>query len=150
MTPIRVADTPGFVVNRIARPFYLEALRIVEAGGRPREVDAALRGEGFRIGPLELADLIGMDVNLAVSESLFERSYYQPRFRPSTLQRSMVEAGLLGRKSGRGFYDYGDEGQGETQEEGPLFSANRSVGNHGAWKSFWLRWLGIYASWSRP
>ena len=117
-TPIRVSDTPGFVVNRVARPFYLEALRIVEAGGRPEEVDAALRDEGFRMGPLELADLIGMDVNLAVSESLFERSYYQPRFRPSTLQRSMVEAGLLGRKSGRGFYDYGNEGQGETLEGG--------------------------------
>ena len=117
-TPIRVSDTPGFVVNRVARPFYLEALRIVEAGGRPGEVDAALRGEGFRMGPLELADLIGMDVNLAVSESLFERSYYQPRFRPSTLQRSMVEAGLLGRKSGRGFYDYANEGQGGTQEKG--------------------------------
>ncbi len=117
-TPIRVSDTPGFVVNRVARPFYLEALRIIEAGGKPREVDAALRAEGFRMGPLELADLIGMDVNLAVSESLFERSYYQPRFRPSTLQRSMVEAGLLGRKSGRGFYDYGPEGQDEAGDGG--------------------------------
>ncbi len=113
-TPIRVSDTPGFVVNRVARPFYLEALRMVEAGGKPGEVDVALRGAGFRMGPLELADLIGMDVNLAVSESLFERYYYAPRFRPSFLQRSMVEAGTLGRKSGRGFYDYGGEGQGET------------------------------------
>jgi 3-hydroxybutyryl-CoA dehydrogenase len=117
-TPIRVSDTPGFVVNRVARPFYLEALRIVEAGGEAREVDAALRDAGFRMGPLELADLIGMDVNLAVSESLFERSYYQPRFRPSVLQRSMVEAGLLGRKSGRGFYDYGAEGRDESGDGG--------------------------------
>ena len=117
-TPIRVSDTPGFVVNRVARPFYLEALRIVEAGGEAREVDAALRDAGFRMGPLELADLIGMDVNLAVSESLFERSYYQPRFRPSVLQRSMVEAGLLGRKSGRGFYDYGAEGGDESGDGG--------------------------------
>ncbi len=114
-TPIRVSDTPGFVVNRVARPFYLEALRLVEAGDEPEKVDAAIRGAGFRMGPLELADLIGMDVNLAVSESLFERYYYQPRFRPSHLQRSMVDAGLLGRKSGRGFYDYGAEDQGETR-----------------------------------
>jgi 3-hydroxybutyryl-CoA dehydrogenase len=104
--PIQVSDTPGFVVNRVARPFYLEALKLVEAGGEPEQVDAAIRGAGFRMGPLELADLIGMDVNLAVSESLFERSYYQPRFRPSPLQRSMVEAGLLGRKTGQGFYKY--------------------------------------------
>ncbi|HEX2728714.1 MAG TPA: 3-hydroxyacyl-CoA dehydrogenase NAD-binding domain-containing protein, partial [Rubrobacteraceae bacterium] len=108
-TPIRVSDTPGFVVNRVARPFYLEALRIVEAGGEPEQVDAAIREAGFRMGPMQLADLIGNDINLAVSESLFERYYFQPRFRPSYLQRSMVEAGLLGRKSGRGFYDYGSE-----------------------------------------
>src|SRR5215216_4789544 len=113
-TPIRVSDTPGFVVNRVARPFYLEALRLVEAGGEPEQIDAAIRGAGFRMGPLQLADLIGHDVNLAVSESLFERYYYQPRFRPSHLQRSMVEGGLLGRKSGRGFYDYGEEEQGQT------------------------------------
>ncbi len=117
-TPIRVADTPGFVVNRVARPFYLEALRLVEARHDPAQVDAAIREAGFRMGPLQLADLIGMDVNLAVSESLFERYYYHPRFRPSHLQRSMVEAGLLGRKSGRGFYDYGDEEQKEAVEEG--------------------------------
>jgi len=115
-TPIRVSDTPGFVVNRVARPFYLEALRLVEAGGRPEQIDASVRDVGFRMGPLELADLIGNDVNLAVSESLFERYYYQPRFRPSHLQRSMVEGGLLGRKSGRGFYDYGEEGKVEEVE----------------------------------
>jgi 3-hydroxybutyryl-CoA dehydrogenase len=115
-TPIRVSDTPGFIVNRVARPFYLEALRLVEEGVEPGRIDAAIRGAGFRMGPLELADLIGHDVNLAVSESLFERYYYQPRFRPSHLQRSMVEAGLLGRKSGRGFYDYGAEKQEEVGE----------------------------------
>ena len=75
-TPIEVSDTPGFVVNRVARPFYLEALRLVEAGGDPEQVDAAIRGAGFRMGPLQLAALIGMDINLAVSESLYERSYY--------------------------------------------------------------------------
>ncbi len=118
-TPVRVSDTPGFIVNRVARPFYLEALRIVEAGGEPAAVDAAVRGAGFRMGPLELADLIGHDINLAVSESLFERYYYQPRFRPSHLQRSLVEAGTLGRKTGRGFYEYSsEEGEaaGETTE----------------------------------
>lgn len=71
------------------------------------------------MGPLELADLIGNDVNLAVSESLFERYYYQPRFRPSHLQHSMVEGGLLGRKSGRGFYDYGEEGKVEREAVEP-------------------------------
>jgi 3-hydroxybutyryl-CoA dehydrogenase len=109
-TPVRVSDTPGFIVNRVARPFYLEALRIVESGADPGRVDAKIREAGFKMGPLELADLIGQDVNLSVSESLFERYYYQPRFRPSYLQRSMVEAGELGRKSGRGFYDYAGEG----------------------------------------
>ena len=115
-TPIRVSDTPGFVVNRVARPFYLEALRLVEAGGEPGPIDAAIRGAGFRMGPLQLADLIGNDVNLTVSESLFERYYYHPRFRPSYLQRSMVEGGLLGKKSGRGFYDYGAEKTGEDND----------------------------------
>lgn len=114
-TPVRVSDTPGFIVNRVARPFYLEALRVVESGGDPGRVDAAVREAGFRMGPLELADLIGHDVNLSVSESLFERYYYQPRFRPSYLQRSMVEAGTLGRKTGRGFYGYaGEEGTGDA------------------------------------
>jgi 3-hydroxybutyryl-CoA dehydrogenase len=117
-TPIRVSDTPGFVVNRVARPFYLEALRLVEAGGEPGPIDAAIRGVGFRMGPLQLADLIGNDVNLTVSESLFERYYYHPRFRPSYLQRSMVEGGLLGRKSGRGFYDYSAEMTVEDNEIG--------------------------------
>jgi 3-hydroxybutyryl-CoA dehydrogenase len=118
-TPIRVSDTPGFVVNRVARPFYLEALRLVEAGGKPGQIDAAIRGAGFRMGPLQLADLIGNDVNLTVSESLFERYYYHPRFRPSYLQRSMVEGGLLGRKSGRGFYDYSAEKTAEDNDIEP-------------------------------
>ena len=117
-TPICVSDTPGFVVNRVARPFYLEALRPVEAGGEPGLIDAAIGGSGFRMGPLQLADLIGNDVNLTVSESLFERYYYHPRFRPSYLQRSMVEGGLLGRKSDRGFYDYGAEKTVEDNEIG--------------------------------
>jgi 3-hydroxybutyryl-CoA dehydrogenase len=116
-TPVRVSDTPGFIVNRVARPFYLEAMRLVEAGGEPAQVDAAIRGAGFRMGPLELADLIGHDINLAVSESLYERSYGQPRFRPSLVQRSLVEAGLLGRKTGQGFYDYGSSPNNGEEEQ---------------------------------
>jgi 3-hydroxybutyryl-CoA dehydrogenase len=118
-TLVRVSDTPGFIVNRVARPFYLEALRIVESGGDPGRVDAKTREAGFRMGPLELADLIGNDVNLSVSESLFERYYYPPRFRPSYLQRSMVEAGELGRKSGQGFYDYAGNGGSRDGGEEP-------------------------------
>lgn len=110
-TPIVARDLPGFVVNRVARPFYLEALRLVEAGAAAVQVDAALRGLGFPMGPCELMDLIGLDVNLATSESLWQRSYGQPRFRPSSLQRGMVDAGLLGRKTGQGFYHYGDTSQ---------------------------------------
>ena len=127
-TPVRVADTPGFIVNRVARPFYLEALRIVESGGDPERIDAEMREAGFRMGPLELADLIGQDVNLSVSESLFERYYYQPRFRPSYLQRSMVEAGQLGRKTGRGFYDYdGEQGTDNNGKEPPEDVALRII-----------------------
>src|SRR5215211_7457555 len=118
-TPVRVSDTPGFIVNRVARPFYLEALRIVESGGDPGRVDAEIREAGFRMGPLELADLIGHDVNLSVSESLFQRYYYPPRFRPSYVQRSMVEAGEFGRKSGRGFYDYAGDGGARNSGEEP-------------------------------
>ncbi|ABG04720.1 3-hydroxyacyl-CoA dehydrogenase [Rubrobacter xylanophilus DSM 9941] len=116
-TPVRVSDTPGFIVNRVARPFYLEALRLAETGESPARIDASLRERGFRMGPLELADLIGQDVNLAVSESLFRRYYCHPRFRPSHLQRSMFEAGLLGRKTGRGFYAYGPNGRAQQEED---------------------------------
>ena len=127
-TPVRVSDTPGFIVNRVARPFYLEALRLVESGSDPGRVDAKLREAGFRMGPLELADLIGHDVNLSVSESLFERYYYPPRFRPSYLQRAMVEAGELGRKSGRGFYDHtGDGGARDGGNEPPEDVALRVI-----------------------
>jgi 3-hydroxybutyryl-CoA dehydrogenase len=118
-TPVRVSDTPGFIVNRVARPFYLEALRIVESGADPGKVDAQIREAGFRMGPLELADLIGHDINLSVSESLFERYYYPPRFRPSYLQRSMVEAGDLGKKSGRGFYDHNGDGSARASGSEP-------------------------------
>ncbi|MFS8641241.1 MAG: 3-hydroxyacyl-CoA dehydrogenase family protein, partial [Symbiobacteriaceae bacterium] len=93
--PIVAKDSPGFVVNRLARPFYLEAIRLHAEGVPVETVDAALRGAGFRMGPFELLDLIGIDVNLAASESVYRAFYEEPRFRPHPLQRAMVEAGLL-------------------------------------------------------
>jgi 3-hydroxybutyryl-CoA dehydrogenase len=106
-TPVRVRDTPGFIVNRVARPFYLEAMRMIEEGVAPIEtIDAALEGAGFRMGPGRLVDLIGMDVNWAVSNSVWEGFGRSPRFEPHPIQKRMVEEGHLGRKSGRGFYDY--------------------------------------------
>jgi len=110
-TAVQAADTPGFIVNRVARPYYLEALRIVGDGAAGiEEVDEALRGAGFRMGPFELIDTIGADVNLAVSESTFEAYEREARYQPHPLQRTLVEAGRLGRKSGAGFYDYQADG----------------------------------------
>jgi 3-hydroxybutyryl-CoA dehydrogenase len=110
-TPVLAADTPGFIVNRVARPYYLEAMRILGEGAAGiEEVDEAMREAGFRMGPFELIDTIGTDVNLAVSESLYEAFSHDPRYLPHPIQRLVVEAGRLGRKSGAGFYDYGADG----------------------------------------
>ncbi|MEM9837204.1 MAG: 3-hydroxyacyl-CoA dehydrogenase NAD-binding domain-containing protein [Bacteroidota bacterium] len=103
-------DTPGFIVNRVARPFYGEALRIYEEGmADVATIDWAMKTiGGFRMGPFELMDFIGNDVNYVVTETVFEAFYYDPRYRPSFTQKRLSEAGYLGRKSGRGYYDYRD------------------------------------------
>ena len=107
-TPVLTADTPGFIVNRVARPYYLQALRALERGvASVEELDALARAVGFRMGPFELMDLIGLDVNLATSESIYARTEAR-RFEPVELQRRMVAEGLLGRKTGAGFYAYRD------------------------------------------
>ena len=107
-TTVLAADTPGFIVNRIARPFYGEAWRIVEEGSADvSTVDWAMRElGGFRMGPFELMDFIGHDINFAVTRSVYEATFHEPRYRPSLTQQRLVEAGRLGRKSGRGVYDY--------------------------------------------
>jgi 3-hydroxybutyryl-CoA dehydrogenase len=108
-TPVVASDTPGFIVNRVARPFYGEAIRILEEGiADVSTIDWAMREIGaFRMGPFELMDFIGNDVNYAVTRSVFEAFFYDPRYRPSLTQRRLVEAGYLGKKTGRGYYDYG-------------------------------------------
>lgn len=106
-TPVLAADSPGFIVNKVARPYYLEAFRVVEDGiADAKSVDALLQGAGFPMGPFALSDLIGQDINLAVTRSLFEAYHGEARYRPSRLQVQLVDAGHLGRKTGRGFFGY--------------------------------------------
>jgi 3-hydroxybutyryl-CoA dehydrogenase len=116
-TPVQAKDTPGFIVNRVARPFPGEALRLLGDGvAGVEQIDRVARlAAGFRMGPFELMDLVGMDVNLAVNRSVFEQFFGDPRFRPHPLQVQMVKAHLLGRKTGRGWYRY----EGDTAVNGP-------------------------------
>jgi 3-hydroxybutyryl-CoA dehydrogenase len=106
-TAVVCKDAPGFIVNRVARPYYLEAMRLVEQGlVQPAEADRLLEATGFKMGPFRLMDLIGMDVNYAVSNIVWEALGQPARLTPSALQQEKVTAGHLGRKTGKGFYDY--------------------------------------------
>ncbi len=106
-TPVVCIDAPGFIVNRVARHYYLEAMRLVEKGIAPIEtVDTVMEASGFKMGPFKLMDLIGNDINLAVTQSLYDAFNHETRFQPSDLQINKVKAGELGRKSGKGFYEY--------------------------------------------
>nr|AEI30305.1 3-hydroxybutyryl-CoA dehydrogenase [uncultured microorganism] len=105
--PVHARSTPGFIVNRIARPYYAEALSLLhEQATTPQVLDACLRAAGFRMGPCELMDLIGHDTNFAVTNSVYEANFFDKRYLPSLVQRELVDGGWLGRKSGRGFYRY--------------------------------------------
>lgn len=108
--PVVAKDTPGFIVNRVARPFYGESIRILEEGiADEATIDWAIKElGGFRMGPFELMDLIGNDINFAVTSTAFKSFFYDGRYRPSVIQQRLVEGGLLGRKSGRGYYDYSE------------------------------------------
>jgi 3-hydroxybutyryl-CoA dehydrogenase len=123
-TTVLAADTPGFIVNRVARPFYGEGLRIHDEGiADAATIDWAMRElGGFRMGPFELIDLIGLDVNFAVTNAVYQGLFFDSRYRPSLTQQRLVESGRLGRKTGRGFYDYRD---GATK---PAPTADRALG----------------------
>jgi len=111
--PVMAKDTPGFIVNRVARSFYGESLRIYEEGIADfAQIDKALKEKGgFRMGPFELMDLIGNDVNFTVTSTVFKEMFYDPRYKPSITQKRLVEAGMLGRKTGRGYYDYSNKNE---------------------------------------
>ncbi len=130
---VRVASTPGFIVNRVARPFYAEALRLLQEGAADAAtLDAVYRDAGgFRMGPFELMDLIGHDVNFAVTRTVFEAFFHDPRYRPSLVQKELVDAGRLGRKSGRGFYDYADDAPRPEPRERPTVAAPDAIRVHG-------------------
>jgi 3-hydroxybutyryl-CoA dehydrogenase len=119
-------DTPGFIVNRIARPFYSEALRILEEGiADVATIDWAMKDiGGFRMGPFTLMDYIGNDVNYTVTETVFTAFYFDPRYKPAFTQKRLSEAGYHGRKSGRGFYDYGESAQ------NPAPNQDEKLGNY--------------------
>lgn len=127
---VKAKDTPGFIVNRVARPFYGEALRILDEGLADfATIDWAMKEiGGFRMGPFQLMDYIGHDVNYTVTETVFKAFFYDPRYRPSFTQKRMAEAGYLGRKSGRGFYHYG------SNQENPEPNKNQELGEHIVWR----------------
>ena len=106
-TAVLAKDSPGFIVNRVARHYYVESLKLLEENvAGVSSIDALMRSAGFKMGPFELMDLIGLDVNLAVTQSVYEGFRQNPKFKPSRTQQKLVEQGDVGRKSGKGFYDY--------------------------------------------
>lgn len=121
-TPVIAKDTPGFIVNRIARPYYGEALRIYEEGIADfATIDYAMRNiGGFRMGPFELMDFIGNDVNFKVTETVFSQMFFDPRYKPSITQKRLYEGKLFGRKSNRGYYDYKNSNQPQPSLDGNL------------------------------
>jgi 3-hydroxybutyryl-CoA dehydrogenase len=129
-TTVHCRSTPGFIVNRVARPYYAEALRAYEEQAADvATIDAVLRESGgFKMGPFELMDMIGLDVNLAVSTSVWEATGYDPRYAPAWTQKEYVAAKRLGRKSGRGFYDYGED----AAKPVPSYEAERPGGKSAA------------------
>ncbi|MGB4446717.1 MAG: 3-hydroxyacyl-CoA dehydrogenase NAD-binding domain-containing protein [Cloacibacterium sp.] len=128
-SPIIAKDVPGFIVNRIARPFYGEALRIVEENlATPEQVDDAMKSLGnFKMGPFELMDLIGIDVNFSVTKTVYQDYFFDPKYKPSLLQQRMNEAKLLGRKTGKGFYDYSEQSQESRTENQYLKTENQQL-----------------------
>lgn len=107
--PVIARDTPGFIVNRVARPFYGESIRIYEEGIADfATIDAAMREAGFKMGPFELMDLIGNDINYTVTETVWKQFFYDPKYKPSLTQKRLVEAKQFGKKSGRGYYDHSE------------------------------------------
>jgi len=119
--PVIAKDTPGFIVNRVARPFYGEAIRILEEGTADcATIDFAMTNlGGFKMGPFQLMDFIGHDVNYRVTESVFKEFFYDPKFKPSFTQKRLFEAGYFGRKSGRGFYDYSQNAEQPKPNDNP-------------------------------
>lgn len=128
-SPIIAKDVPGFIVNRIARPFYGEALRIVEENlATPEQVDDAMKSLGnFKMGPFELMDLIGIDVNFSVTKTVYQDYFFDPKYKPSLLQQRMSEAKLLGRKTGKGFYDYSEQSQESRAKNQYLKTENQQL-----------------------
>ena len=126
-TPVHARSTPGFIVNRIARPFYGEALALLhERRAKPAAIDACVRAAGFRMGPCELMDFIGHDVNFAVTQSVYDANFGDRRYAPSPVQKELVDAGRLGRKTGQGFYSYGADEQRKPSSPPPVWPALRT------------------------